>query len=90
MADGPLSFVLEAIRTRDSAVWHARGHAGAREAIEAAKDDVPRLLAVVDELRKAADRWQLYSSEGDAADECAADVRRIITRELTGEGETGG
>jgi hypothetical protein len=47
---------------------------------------LPRLLGAVDKVLKAADRWQLYAAEGDAADECAGDVRRIIARALAGKG----
>jgi hypothetical protein len=45
---------------------------------------VPRLLAALDGVLKAAADWQRYSAEGDAQDECAREVRKIVTRELTG------
>jgi hypothetical protein len=55
------------------------------EFIEHSRQDVSRLLKSVEKLLAAADRWQLYAAEGDAADDCARDVREIIARELTGK-----
>jgi hypothetical protein len=83
MPDDPPPAALAEIRNRRALAYASP----ARMAESAA--DVPRLLAAMEKLLKAADRWQLYAAEGDAADECAGDVRRIITRELTREATDG-
>ena len=49
----------------------------------ASANDVPSLLAALDEVLKLADEWQRFAVEGDAQDECAREVRKVITSELT-------
>jgi hypothetical protein len=58
--------------------------------IVAARTDVPRMADALEKLLAAADRWRLYAAEGDAADDCARDVREIIARELTRKAPDGG
>lgn len=46
--------------------------------------DVPRLLAALDGVLKAAADWRRYAADDDAQDECAREIAKIVTRELTG------
>lgn len=47
---------------------------------------VPRLLTALNEVLKAAAEWQRFAAEGDAQDECAREIRKIVARELAAAG----
>ena len=46
--------------------------------------DVPPLLAALEAVLKAADRWQQFAADGDAQDECARELREDIATALSG------
>jgi hypothetical protein len=52
--------------------------------------DVRRLLAALEAALSAADGWKRFAAEGDAQDECADELRKVIAAALTGKGNDGG
>jgi hypothetical protein len=90
VANDPLSAALEEIRERRKLTFHDPAGRGRPElilAVKAAREDVPRLLAALDEVLKTAGEWEASSdarpltTRGYAA-EC---FRAAITRGLTGQ-----
>lgn len=55
------------------------------EFIAHSRQDLSRLLAAVEAALKAASQWKQFAAEGDAQDEYADEIRKIIARELNGE-----
>jgi hypothetical protein len=51
---------------------------------------VPRLLAALDGVLKAATNWQRYAADGDVLDECAREIRKVVARELASSTVTPG
>ena len=93
MADD-LTSELDRIAERDQAVFRKRGYIGGLLAINAAKDDTPRLLAALRAVLELAEDAALMSIDASGA-ACAWDldpakVREAITREITGTGESDG
>jgi hypothetical protein len=48
------------------------------------------LLAAVEAALGAAAGWKRFAAEGDAQDECADELRKVIAAALTGRGNDGG
>ena len=70
MPDDNLTAVLDQIKFRDERVWQFRGKPEALMLIEAAKDDVPRLLRAVEAVLAAHAPQMIY----DSGDDCGHKV----------------
>ncbi|HMH92367.1 MAG TPA: hypothetical protein VK586_14935 [Streptosporangiaceae bacterium] len=90
MADDELSAVLAEIKARNE--WRIEYHAYTPWTVEhdVPEGDVRRLLAALEAALRAADGWKRFAAEGDAQDECADELRKVIAAALSGEGNAGG
>jgi hypothetical protein len=95
VADGPLAAALAEAREEIAAMPREFGIlplnvARASCAAGMLTGTAEKLLAAVEAVLSAADGWKRFAAEGDAQDECAGELRKVIEAALTGKGNDGG
>jgi hypothetical protein len=96
--DTPATTLLAGIRERDKRIWDLRGNVGGLLAINDAKDDVPHLLAAIEDLTAALERHREWFSRNGfkicggclRPAPCPDDPDMIVARALGGKGGSNG
>jgi hypothetical protein len=90
--------LLAGIRERDKRIWDLRGNVGGLLAINDAKDDVPHLLAAIEDLTAALERHREWFSRNGfkicggclRPAPCPDDPDVIVARALSGKDSSDG